>query len=422
MNLLIQLQLSNYDKKGRWILECDSGYQMCIGRVRHLLKLKPDIVIDILGPKRDTLITQPESISPDIFTNVNVNWIEIDLIPNAVITRFDFDFDNIAASIKNLNKYDVVLINDPMLLRHYKALFALKSKVKPRFVVHSHFIDNPECPKFPDDTSLWMGQLEAAYKADFNFWQCESSMNIFFQSASKWLDKSKLDVIKAKSLPWDDGYSKSEITSSYNIANVRFNINKLKELRKNSVVIFVPNRVGGKGRSSDYTNCGKFLFDLLPRIRKRYSGNLTIIAGNPSQKFSNDELETECNTLNLVPDTFNRDELKVIMQHSHIVVALYNQDTYGGTAVREAIELGCVPMWLNMNEYAKLSKKSNFKLLIKKNFSNIVPMSLRLFKAVKGDNKSFQKCMTKLRLINRKQCSYESTTRTVMKHLFGRKK
>lgn len=97
MNLLIQLQLSNYDKKGRWILECDSGYQMCIGRVRHLLKLKPDIVIDILGPKRDTLITQPEFISPDIFTNVNVNWIEIDLIPNAVITRFDFDFDNIAA-------------------------------------------------------------------------------------------------------------------------------------------------------------------------------------------------------------------------------------------------------------------------------------------------------------------------------------
>jgi hypothetical protein len=41
--LLIQTQLSNYDTNGFFILACDSGWQMMLGRVREILKLVPDI-------------------------------------------------------------------------------------------------------------------------------------------------------------------------------------------------------------------------------------------------------------------------------------------------------------------------------------------------------------------------------------------
>jgi hypothetical protein len=247
--LLIQTQLSNYDTNGFFILACDSGWQMMLGRVREILKLVPDIQIDILMPKRKTLLTQPEQITPDLFKTGQVHLIEIDILPNALATRYDFNFEEISNKLvfdhKEYGKYTHVFINDPMLLRNYKALFMLQAKYRPKFICHSHFIDNVESPKFPQEASLWFGQMEAAYKADVNFFQCESAMNIFFESASKWLTQEKLDEIKAKSWPWDDGYSHDEMSSPINFDNIRFDLEKFIEDTQGKTILFVPNRVGG---------------------------------------------------------------------------------------------------------------------------------------------------------------------------------
>ena len=285
--LLIQTQLSNYDTKGKFILECDSGWQMVMGRVREMLKLNPELHITVMGPNADEnnglnqCITHPIDVNPDLWEKYGhegenrLVYFGHNIIANALVTRYDFDWSSLACGldlgmmkIGRTPKFDAVYINDPMHLRNFKAMFHVVAGYQPKFYVHSHFIDIPECPKFPTEASLWLGQCEASLKADHNFWQCESSMNEFMNSMGKWFTQDVVDDVRAKSDPADDGYSYTEITTPVNEKNMRFTPEEFKARVGDKDVIFIPNRIGGKGRSSDYTNCGKFMFDILPELRK----------------------------------------------------------------------------------------------------------------------------------------------------------
>lgn len=447
--LLIQCQLSNYDTKGNFILEADSGWQMCVGRVREMLKLNPELVVTLMGPNTGIdgrvrqLITDPWDVNPDLWEKYGpdgedrLHYFEYEIIANALVTRYDFDWTALAVGL-NLGmqkegaspKWDAVYLNDPMHLRNFKAMFHVVGGYQPKFFVHSHFIDNPENPKFPTEASLWLGQCEAALRADYNFWQCESSMNVFFGSMGRQFQPHIVDEVKVKSAPWDDGYSIEEITSPIDEQNLRFDPKKFAEIVKDKIVIFVPNRIGGRGRSSDYTNCGWFMFEFLPKLYQKCK-DIVVIAGNPSQKFSNEELERECGPngyVSLVPDAFNRDEYKFVARNSHIVVGLYTNDTYGGTASRECIELGCMPLWFNIFEYSSIAREvggypyaaergkfmaytldliDDAKIYAETKFTPYSPPRKR----------SYSAWQLKLKNVVRKRCSYEATTRPAMEKM-----
>lgn len=439
--LLIQTQLSNYDTSGKFILECDSGFQMVMGRVREMLKLNLELHVDVMCPYVDLdgqrqVVTDPWDVNPDLWKehgpdgSSRLRFIEHWIIPNALVTRYDFDWTSLACSldlgmqkIGRAPKWDVVYVNDPMHLRNFKAMFHVVGGYQPKFFVHSHFVDNPECPKFPTEASLWLGQCEAALRADFNFWQCESAMNVFFGSMSKMYRGEAVDAVRARSAPWDDGYSAAEITSLMNLDNLRFNVADFHHnVIGDKTVIFVPNRIGGKGRSSDYTNCGKFMFELLPQLRKKRQ-DFVVVAGNPSQKFSNDELARECGPsgyVKLVPDALNRDEFKYVAHHSDIVLGLYDQDAYGGTAARECIELGCMPLWLDNFEYSSLAReaKAGDLVLARTDFSDLGDKLSALFDlqtdrgSVHPNN--FDNALHDLQKTVRNRCSYEATTPRAM--------
>lgn len=420
--LLAQLQLSNYDTHGKFILEADSGYQMVANRADIMLGLNPaDLEVTMVGPKLNTLVTYPWDINPRLWNyhGNRIKYVELDIVPNALATRYNFDIDATAKAIDIPNvEYDAIYINDPMLLRHYKAMFHLKAKKKPKFFVHSHFIDNPECPKFPVDASLWLGQCEAALRADFNFWQCEASLKIFLESMARLYRGEVVKAVEEKSLPWDDGYSQREITSPVNTENIRFDTHTFMKEIEHKIVIFVPNRIGGMGRSSDYTNCGKFMFELLPQLRQRRE-DFIVIAGNPSQKILNGELVQLCGEngyINLVPDALTRDEFKFIARNSHIAVGLYTNDTYGGTVARECIELGCLPMWVDNYEYASLARDAGgYPFLAKTDWSDFVNVlsSLIDYCTVPGGSP----WLSELQTVVRERCSYECTTPEAMKRM-----
>lgn len=425
-HLLVQTQLSNYDAKGKWILEADSGFQMVMGRVRQMLKLNKDLCIDVMVPMSQSCITSPEDIYEDLWRQYGDDgdqrlcYIEVPVIPNALVTRYDFQWTTIATElglgmhkINRRPRYDAVYVNDPMHLRNLKAMFHVVGGYQPKFYVHSHFVDVPSCPKFPTEASLWLGQCEAAIKADWNFWQCESALKEFERESRKVYQDAVVDSIMNKSSPWDDGYSIEEITSPVNESALRFDLNVLRQMKRDGkVIIFVPNRIGGRGRSSDYTNCGKFMFEVLPELRKLRQ-DYVVIAGNPSQKFSNVELQHECwdnGYISITPDAFRRDEFKAVASIADIAVGLYDQDTYGGTAARECVELGCIPLWLACNEYELLSKKSGWNYLCNKDFSNVVQTVNSLI----TNSDSLTKDLSNLKKIIREQCSYEETTKESM--------
>jgi len=367
--LLIQTQLSNYDISGKYILECDSGWNMMIGRIIEILKHNETLKIDILVPKDEQVLTKPEEIVSQYANFNRVKFLKQRLTNNAVKNRYDFNYHELENLLSDKAKeYTHVYINDPMLLRNFKSLFYLSFKCQPKFITHSHFIDNPENPKVPADVTYWYGQMETAIRSDYNFWQCESAMNVFFESMSNFYSSDIISVIKNKSEPWDDGYSSSEINTPIDYGKLRF------KLPKDKLIVFIPNRVGGLGKSFDYTNAGKFMFggqelNNLYNIRKDF----IVVSGNPSQKISNDELTHLCKPyVKLVPGTFTRNEYRYIASKAHINVGLYDNDSYGGTAWRECIDLGCLPLSVNIYEYKLFFDELSYPFKVNVDFGNMI--------------------------------------------------
>jgi hypothetical protein len=441
--LLIQAQLSNYNTKGNFILEADSGFQMVMGRVRVMLQLNPELHITVMIPqlgddgRKRQVVTDPWDVYPDLWDRYGPDgdnrlaFFEHNIIGNALVTRYDFDWTGLAVGL-NLGmqklsrapKWDAVYINDPMHLRAFKAMFHVVGGYQPKFFVHSHFVDVPSCPKFPAEASLWLGQCEAAMKADWNFWQCESALAEFEVEARKLYRDEVVQKILEKSSPWDDGYSREEITSPVNFDNLRFDVNLVEKLQSaGKKIIFVPNRIGEAGVSSDYTNCGKFMFDILPKLHNRRQ-DFVVIAGNPSQKISNSSLQDRCGRhgyVSLVSGPLNRDEFKYIASRAEISVGLYDQDTYGGTAARECTELGCIPFWISCNEYSRLARDAGgHPFMGSPDFSDAPDVLSKLldeFSELSAHTVDMNYLRERLRDAVRARCSYEVTTLSAMQKM-----
>lgn len=422
MKLLVQTQLSNI-VNGKFDLTADSGWNMCMGRIREMLKQNPELEIDVTCPLWNQLVEggAPWNTNWDLYATGRVQFIQHYVIPNALATRYNFNFEEMSKALSldlhknNVSwKYDAVYINDPLLLKNFKALFHIKAGYQPRFYVHSHFVDCVSNPKFPQEASLWLGQVEATQRADFNFWQCQTAIDEFEKDARKLLKDEVVDEILTKSEPWDDGFSYEEITSPINYGNIRFDVEQFKRQVDGKTVLFVPNRISTG--SNDFTRGMKFMFEILPELYK-HRQDFVVVAGNPNQKFSNDELEKQCGQfgyLKVGSSSFCRDEYKFIARNSHIVLGMYDVDTYGGTAARECISLGMMPMWANVNEYAKIAKDVDYPFLYNPNFSNFIDTIDALMNNFQSSKEQY---LENLQRVVYDRCSYESTTPDAMRKM-----
>lgn len=440
--LLIQTQLSNINyKHNKFDLACDSGWQMVMGRVREMLSRNRDIDITVMCPIYDTddqfgsqVVESPIDVNSLLWKkhgeegDNRLHFFGHRILPNALVTRYDFDWAGLSIGldlgmqkIGKAPKFDAVYINDPMHLRNFKALFHVIGGYQPKFYVHSHFVDVPEVPKFPAECSLWLGQCEAALKADYNFWQCESAMLQFFDSMGKWFTQDVVDDVRAKSMPWDDGYSQMEITDPVDEEKMRFTRHDWEKKTDGKCVIFFPNRISPS--SNDYTNGMKLMFDLLPKLNARRQ-DFVIVCGNPNQKFTNKELEEKCGRfgyVSLTPDTFNRDEYKFVARNSDIAVGLYNADAYGGTAARECVELGCMPLWLDNYEYSSLAREAGVEryVLTDPDMGGILEMFDNAITRIHRPSRDVSRndINHKLLMVIRERCSYEATTPAAMRKM-----
>ena len=422
-NLLIQVQLSNYDTHGKFILECDSNWQIWAWRSREMLKLNPELHIDLLIPAREQLMTQPEDFAPEAFESGRLHIIEKYTIPNAPATRYDFDMQAYREILidENQERYDAVFINDPALLPNFKALFFLYGKYVPKFFVQIHFVDHPIWSgraKFPAEVSLWDRQVEAMRKADINFWMCQPTADVVTEDMAHDYSPGAVIDMLGHSHIWDDGYSQYEAALPYDPKNLRFNPDEVNKKLEGKIVIFCPNRVGGKGRTSDYTHIGEFLFEKLPELRKLRQ-DFVVLAGNPSQKFLNHELEEMCGNdgyLSIVPDAPNRDEYRWIRANSDISVHLYDTEHHGGVASRECVESGCLPLWTNCNEYMHMAAAGQYRIgMCAPDRSDLVQTLNGLMDAIRQHPEAMKKVQNQLREAVRTRCAFERTTPAAMK-------
>lgn len=421
--LLIQVQLSNYDTRGNFILECDSNWQIWAWRSREMLRLNPELEIDLLLPKRNQLMTQPEDIAPEAFESGRLRIKEWHVPPNAPATRYHFRMDELAEvlNVRSMDQYSAVFINDPSLLPNFKALFYLYGKYVPKFFLQIHFVDHPQGTgreKFPKEVSLWDRQVEAMRKADINFWMCQPTADVVLDDVLDEYRPWVADDIQAHSHIWDDGYSQFEASRGYDPKKMRFTERQFHDAVDDKIVIFAPNRVGGRGRTSDYTHIGEFLFEKLPELRKRRK-DFVVIAGNPSQKFSNQELLDECGPnglINLVPNALNRDEYHFVAEHSDISVHLYDTEHHGGVASRECVEMGCLPLWTDCNEYMHMAQAGGYTIgMCQPDRSDIIDTADALISFIRSSPGTAVQAQQRLREAVRDRCAYERTTPDAMR-------
>lgn len=414
VKILWQLQLSNYTPEGQFVLTADSNWQIFATKIAQMLKLNNDLDIDVILPTWDQCVESPRSLLNELGINDDrVSFIRTPIITNAPATRFDFPYMEILKQIRhNMSEYTHVYINDPMLLEHYKALFHL-NKCNPKFVLQTHFLDSPIAQVVPKELSYWYGTIGACDKADIFLWHCKSMQDVFKQALETEFQPHVVERLMAKSEVWKDGFSTQEINKPVDMKNIRFDISSLY----GKIVVWVPNRIGGLGKSFDYTNNGKFLFEAVPELWKQRQ-DFVVVAGNPNQKISNDELVENCPAyVKLVDGALNRDEYRLLSRWADIVVGLYTNDTNGGLASLEAIEHKAVPLFPDIYEYKVYFDAVDwpYEYRIATDLSNISDVLSVLIDGVKFD--TINKHQKKLQEFIRMYAAYEHTTPEAMKML-----
>jgi glycosyltransferase involved in cell wall biosynthesis len=345
MRILWQLQLSNY-YNGKFSLSGDSNWTTFIAKAKQLLKRDPNIKFDIIMPSIVHCTEDYYSQLRDEGLAFSTSVWAIDIIPNALATRYDFNYDQMFNHFSGVAPgITHVYINDPSLLGNYMAMFLNYKWPRPKFIVQCHFLDSPNTRIVPADASYWWRTVEACEKADLMVWHCASQEEFFFGELANVLRDDYIDANFSHSTVWKSGHSTELLDTPVNPLKIRFDT---KLLDHNSKVVWVPNRIGGLGISLDYTNNGRFMFEEVQKVQ----GDFVVYAGNPSQKISNSLLAQHCaKYVELLSVALTTDEYKLLTQRADIVVALYTEDTNGGIAVLEAIHYGAVPLMPDIYEY-----------------------------------------------------------------------
>lgn len=354
MHILWQLQLSNYfaneGEDSKFSLTGDSNWTVFISKAKAMLELDPTIKFDIVMPENwkcheDYLVLL---IEHGIAHAVNV--IQLDIMCSALSTRYDFDYVQLESDLAvNAEKYTHVYINDPCLTANYMSVFN-SFGLRPKYITQCHFLNTPSNPLVPTDVSYWWRTVEAYFKSDLMIWHSEAQENEFFAALSHC---GVLHADITKSFVWKSGHSIAGCNRIICMDNLRFDPDVLENGKP---IVWLPNRIGGLGKSFDYTNNGAFMFDT-----DFADLDFIIVAGNPSQKISNDELaEQEPRYMKLVDGALNLDEYTYLSRRADIVVALYTKDSNGGIAVLEAIHNNVIPMMTNVNEYKKYFDSVNW--------------------------------------------------------------
>lgn len=412
--ILWQLQLSCYDVNGVFNLTADSNWQVFVTKARQMVKVSPKLLIDVLVPPQKSCSEDMWDMLKEHNLTRNVRLVHVPIAPNAVRTRYDFPWHVYAKRLEQWMKtYTHVYVNDPMLTRHFRAMmYLMKSNAK--LITQVHFLDSPTSPIVDDRVSYWHGTIEGCTKSDVCLMHCDSMTEVFRNNLCVDYSEQFVERLMYKVDVWKSGYSIDEINEPINYDNVRFD---LVEATSGKKLVWVPNRIGGLGLSLDYTNNGYFMFDVVRKLWEKRQ-DFVVIAGNPSQKISNDKLAELCPAyVKLVPGSLNRDEYRHISRCADIVVGRYTNDTNGGLASLEAIEHGATPLFPNVYEYKRYFDVIDWprQLRVRPDLQMVDETLDRLLDDV--FTTEVKQKRDQLRDFLRKYASYESTTPVVMKRL-----
>jgi len=386
-----------------------------MGRIREWFKHNSNIHVDVVGPQRSAIHTQPEDINPDIWdNNPRIRWCEIKQPANAYRARFFPDADALQ-DLLDSNAYDIIYSREPTMMRNLLACYY--GRARPRTVVHTSFQDVPSAPKF--GATLWHGQIESVLRDDIDvcFFQCQPALDKFIHEMADYgVSSNLIERAKAKFFVDDDGYSRYDINKPVDEDKMGFSFPKFYDLTQGKQIIFFPNRISPA--SGDYTNSKLFL-DMLPKLRDHRQDFCAIVNPGKHPGTKKEELDAShghCGLVTVSPEVLNRDEYRFVARLSDLVVCLYLTDLYGATAQRECIELGACPIWVSSPELSDIARVAGVdqQVLVKPDFSDLVDVVDRALSMSRAQRLRIN---SRLLPVIRSRCAYEATAPKMMQRI-----
>ena len=157
--ILMYLQLSRRDSKGRYLLSGDSNWNF----MKHIINMLAEnkYSVDVIIPKDYQRVELLGILTGQFSRELNkrIKFIKVTYADDVFNSRFYFG-DDIIKVLKS-EHYDIIWCNDPCLSQNFK-IFSPKSKI----ITYNHWVDFPSDKKSPKGFTYMYRQAEAAEISD----------------------------------------------------------------------------------------------------------------------------------------------------------------------------------------------------------------------------------------------------------------
>jgi hypothetical protein len=411
MKVLYVLQQSIIDQNGKWV-SADSNINMLSGFLQAWA-LYPDsfeeVEVDVMiAPLSD--FSDIESFD-EICNFPNVRFIQCNFYQDAMLNRYHFDAGWWSKLLTD-EKYDVIINCMTEQSRNIKTIL-FRHSLKAKLVTQCFWMDTPliGTPKVDESISIMWRQIDGMECSDLCVFTCDSTLFAFFENAGELISTPTLNDIKNKSVVWDFGYSEAEA--------IRMMIGSGAKLGKQVARIGFLNRIS----SYDYTNFDVFREALLiVKSDAKYADRFEVVVTNPSKRLSDSELAKQIpNFVSFLGGKkLNRREYWDLLISCSITVHLFEDEYYGGCALRESIAAKNLIVTVDVHEQKTLVTDKQMK--VPEGGLTAEALAAVLKHAIDGatlelpeqEMSQMIKSQAASYAINRSRCSFEATLEDVI--------
>lgn len=326
MNILYIPQLSMHDKvTGKYIPESDGNLNMMRNFIKEWKKNRPEDNFFVVLP--DQIDTRELNIDCKYFLYKNY-------VVSARINRFNFPMKELSEQFMHWN-FDLVINDIPELSRNIISMFEVLLGQSPKIMSNIHHMDDI------NDTKTKYNYFMRVFDAI----ECSDYVTILSESMKDMLDKAMMKYFslgtRIKFMSKVFVFEPS--VSHYELSQLKKSFHYKEEDKK---IITFPGRLSeGEDKRTNYNTFLNAIY-LLREERQDFVVYLT----DP-----NNVLGITINT-DFWINTINKDRIQFLnlLEQTDIIVSLMAIQGFGGIAIREALQYGCMPVIPFTGEYKKM--------------------------------------------------------------------
>jgi hypothetical protein len=312
--ILYGLQLSAVDKTGKFLLDKDSNFNFCKSMIKTFEKYyKGKYHHYVILPEYGCLFSDIESNNIDCVYH-------LDYYTNKVFSsRYHWN-SNVARTILNKVKPDIIWENNPTLVNNWKTLLLEEGLIdKVKIVSYNHWPHNTEYPKIDRRCSYLYRQVEAIHLSDITLCNTDFVKQQLIDSINE-LENINLEITGCSYIQSIAPIIDCEKIEKYNCKK-----------REDIIKIIYPHRLSSISYYKDAFD--NFIYALNKLKERKLNKKVEVILTDASGKIKDRKdikFKDSKNIKLILKNNMNREQYYKELNDSHICVASFRQGNGGG--------------------------------------------------------------------------------------------